>query len=362
MQDRERIKTISDIVLKGYSLTAIIITVIASSVNPIISKLFPIETLDSKILSTIIVPITAITMIFAVVLWFIGARKQFWDLALLKKFGELNDITERLNNITEANKDITKHIDNCKTNPIENIVRESCVITESSMFYEKLIEARERAQNKTSIRLTNFATHPVNRNDKNKDIANNNLNYFKNELAFYKNKPDIFVYKIVSIHTREKLKDCKDLVLEAERLKLGNYNLAYLNIEELNYNLPGVIGIDVIGDEVFLMNPEFARHTPKSGWVSIHMKSPKFAEIYTSYHNALWREIDEGRGYILYDGERGGISSKIEEYWKALEKNIEKLTDERRVNPEDCTNNHKTAEVTDVKVKTPWIKSLMPWK
>ena len=351
-QNKERNKVVLDIITKGASLILIVISIVIYVAGPFVSYLFQ-GALSHEELFKITSISAIIILIFAVILYCMGTMKKFRELALCDNIIELNELSTMLNNNLETSDKLASHIRKCLNTTNENLVIESYIIYKISDYYIRLKKVREDTEDHRSIRLMNFSTLPASRNKSYTKDEISVKKYFNKELMFCKNKPESNVYKIVTIHTKEKLEECRNLVNGANKMKLHNFHLAYLNIDKFNNDLPELIGADIIGDEVFLMNPKYARITPKSNWAAIYMKSPIIAEKLGEYHHALWEEITDGRGYILYDGEKDIINPDIEDYWKKIEKRLVNNSNDEN----GYSDNNKIAHKKEIKIIS-WIKSL----
>jgi len=328
----ERNDTFLDVVIKGASIVLIVVSVVIAVVPYL---LYLLKDDNILILSDqhqlLIITISAgITLFFAIVLFCIGTIKRFREIILHNNIKEINKLTNQL----KASSDI---ITNAVT-PRKNLVMESFKIpaNDINQFYKILIDLRENAQDNRSIRLMNFGPYPIQENSKHNDDTDYVQQYYDNELPFYKKNPNASIYKIVSIHTKEKLDEYKKLVNRAEKMSLRKFHLGYLNIKKFDNYPPDIIGVDIISDVALFMDPVYARITDESDYTALYIKSTDISETYREYHKALWREIrdDEGRGLILYDGETGGISPKIEEYWTRIEEQINEDLKEQTSNTE----------------------------
>jgi hypothetical protein len=304
--EMDKNQTVKDAVTRGASIVLITISITITVIPYLLYLLKDRILILTDQTQLIIITISiVITLILALILYFIGTTKIFRNYLMRNNLIELDELTKQLRLSSEK---ITNY-----ANPKENIVTESYVIFDISLFFKKLIKVRESVKDNNAIRLMSFASNPIEEKFKDKD---NVLTYFSNELSFCKEKPDTAVYKIVSIHNKDKLIACKKLLREADKMDIKNFHVAYLNLRKFDNYLPEVIGVDIIGDVVFFMNPEYARITSRANWVSLYIKSEKIADIFREYHTALWEEIEgnEERGVILYDGEKGGIIPHIDEY------------------------------------------------
>jgi len=311
------------VVIKGASLVLLVVSLALTSAPYFVPYLLNFL-LDDNINITVnnLSKITAFSIgiisFFAIILFCIGTIKRFRGLILRDDLDKLNKLTNQLK--------ISSDIITETVTPEKNLVQKSFIIppNDINQFYKILIELREEALDNRSIRLMNFGPHPIQASSENNDDIDYVRQYYANELLFYKKKPNASIYKIVSIHTREKLEEYKTLVKKAEKMHLRKFNLGYLNIKKFDNYPPEVIGVDIISDVALFMNPEYATITSKSEYTALYIQSPEISEIYRNYHKALWRAIedDEERGLILYGEKNGGISPKIEEYLTRIEDQI----------------------------------------
>ncbi|MCL2801215.1 MAG: hypothetical protein FWD28_05615 [Treponema sp.] len=322
----ERVKVYSKKVVNtvrtGGSLIIFIISLSSSIIFPFITyKLQELKYFNIEPDKLFIINFTcaAAVLIVSIILFFIGTMKKFHDFILRNHLTELNNLSAKLNSNISVSKEMIKNIENSKyymDNPK--------IINDDEMFFKYL----NRAQNNIdsgSIRLTNFSKMLINDEECGRDGINNINDYFNKILKTYKEKTNkIAVYNIVSIHTLEKLNECKRLVEKANAMKLANFHLAYLYIEEdFENNLPNVIGVQIIGDEVLLMHPQFARLSNNAdNEKAIHIKSKVIADMYKNYYKLLWNEIkvNKKRGFLLYDGEKRNTS--INKYWTEIENDV----------------------------------------
>jgi len=339
-----------DIVIKGASLVLLFVSFVFACVPYLVPYLLNFLFDDTiQLTNDNLFKITAfsvgITLLFALALFCIGTMKQFRGLILRDNMEELNKITNQLKQSSDS------IADNVLSE--NNIVIESYIINDISTFFNKLIEVREKVQKNRNIRLMSFALNPNEEEYKDKDGVKT---YYNSELLFCNENKDMAVYKIVSIHTEKKLISCQNLVRKAEEMKLRNFNLAYLKLNKFGNHPPEIIGLDIIGDVVFLMNPEYARITSESDWVSLYIKSPSVSEIYRNYHKALWKTIKHDAskkcGLILYEGEGGGTSPRIEEYWAKIKEQINE--DSKEQTPSTVADNKDSSD----KKKTALFESL----
>jgi hypothetical protein len=319
-KDEMKKVTYLDIVINGASIILLIISIVVSIV-PFLLDFIKTTTLTNEQIFIITGCCSGVILIFSIVLFCIGTIKRFRDIILRNNLAELDELINRFSNTSD---NLNNHINNCSNRPVENLIKESYIIKKPSDFYKKLFDLREKSQSNTSIRLMNFSTTYINANDK--ETRESATKYFNNELSFYKEKPDTSVYKIVSIHTKEKLDELKKLVTEVERRRLRNFHVAYLNIKQLNNNIPEIISVDVLGDELLFMHPKYGRITDKANWAAMYMKSNELARIFEGYHIHLWNMIEsdtsEERGFILYGKEDWGINPNIEKCWRKIQENI----------------------------------------
>ena len=91
--------------------------------------------------------------------------------------------------------------------------------------------------------------------------------------------------------------------------------------------MPPIIGMQIIGDNVFLMNLLAARIRNIPSFKSpLYIKSQSIAKFFTDYHEALWKEIGSKKeGVTLYDGGIENDDGYIDEMFKMIK---EKISDE----------------------------------
>jgi len=238
--------------------------------------------------------------------------------------------TEKLDISIEQNKDYFEkainHMDNCPG--IDNLVKKSHMINNVDEYYQHLTRARENADKKDVI-LTNFSTKPY-------EIGNQNRNKYYSTNNSFINRTKCNVYRIVTVHTSEKLSFLKELINDAKKSKSQNYYLAYLDIEKFSDDngdtLPGIIGIDIIENEVIIMDFSYARALRKNGVFikPLYIESEKIAEICRDYYKKIWEDLSgvtpESRrryqGHILYNGPTGEVIEDIDNILAKIEYNI----------------------------------------
>jgi hypothetical protein len=253
---------------------------------------------------------------------------------LIEKLGELSNKFEtasaRLDKSIGQNEDYFKvaisHIDNCPS--ANNIIRKSYMINDISEYYQHLTNARMKANNK-NIYVSNFSTKPYESDNKARE------EYFKNDIDFIRDN-ECHVYRIVTVHSYEKLLFLKELFDDAVNSKSDKYSLAYLDIEKFSDDkLPDIVGMDIIGNEVIMMDFKYARALREYGYNEpLYIESEELADIFREYYEKIWTDIsissnkDENttnkrnrryKGYILYNGLLGCIHKDIDEIWKELE-------------------------------------------
>jgi len=180
---------------------------------------------------------------------------------------------------------------------------------EASDFYDYLDYARKNA--KKRVYLTNFSIIPYEIETKN--------SYFRKELSYcrslYKQNHEAKIKRIITIHTKDKLQLYKKIIKKMVDNDIKNFNLAYLHIDNFDETayLPGVIGIQIIDDDVIIMDPRIARIGQDEPPILI--QNPQIAAVFKEYHKKLWKEIEgsngpEERGCILYCGDYGKEKNK----------------------------------------------------
>jgi len=237
-----------------------------------------------------------------------------------EKFDEFLNRNEKYFKVTE------KHMDDCRK--INTIVKKSYMINDVDEYYQQLKKARENADEK-EVYLTNFSTKPYKRDNKYRD------DYYSTNIDFVKNAK-CNVYRIVTVHTREKLEFLQKLVDDAIESDSAKYNLAYLDIErfsnETGDTLPGIVGMDIIEDEVIIMDFKFARALKKNDVFEnpLYIESERIADMCRKYYEAIWNEISNEtliskrkyQGYVLYNGPTRKVHEDIDNIWKEIESKI----------------------------------------
>ena len=313
------------ILMKGASFVLLVISIAVSVIIPFTANWF--EAKGVIVLSTeqffkITIINASIILLFAIILYCICSIKRFRDILLKENIIELNELMGKVKSNLRNSSRLADHIENCKIDIRNNIVEKSCLITSEKSFYDHLTYASKDNKNRI-IRLTNFTKKLANDGESTYEDKKISSEYFNNELERYKNNPNAIIYKIVTIHTQDKLKELKALVKEAREKNVSNFNLAYLNIDKLDSHLPGIIGVQILDDEVILLNPRFARAISLADNHALYIKSSSIARIFERYHDDLWQEIKlKKRGFILIDIDNGGISDD-DSIWDKIEKQID---------------------------------------
>ena len=306
----ENLKKVKDILGQiGGIIVAfvIILSTIIPFILPKIHEKLGLQTLPQKFDYAIIVAVLsfAYIILFPLILYIhIHSNKK-------KLIDELKEITDRIN----ANKNFVEEIKSLF------IVKAAKLISNKDDFYDELDNARKRITDDTEILLMNLV-----KNIQEQKKGKNAKQYFEDEMNFFLERKNVKLFKIVSIHTKEKFKECWKLAKEAQENKLENYNLAYLVIDSFNEKLPKITAVQIIDkDEVILMDPIVARISNTKFRPPIFLKSKEIADLYADYYKELWKEIegyhnqrlnnefdDEEKneykgyiGYILYTGENG---------------------------------------------------------
>jgi hypothetical protein len=287
-----------------------IIYIIASFLLPEVAKILGKESLPNIFSYAIIGVVFIGTMLFAlpIIVWINKNRDRD------KLIENINKITEKINS---SNDIIEKAI-----TPL--IIKEAKIITEQDNFFNILNLERDKASK--NIRLMNFAK-TMNEQEK----ANGNAKrYYKDEISFYGKKPNVQIFKIVSIHKKAKFKECFDLAREAQLANLENFNLAYVLLEYFSFpKTPKITGVQIFDENiVILMDPQVARIDSSNHDKTILLRSDVIAQKWSWYYDAIWAEIQHNHqqwldgknvdnsnvdnkgyiGHILYSGDQMKIS------------------------------------------------------
>jgi len=306
-------------------------SVLLSYIHPeLLLKLFGIESLSKDLNVAIAIVVFCGTMLLA-----------FPVIVCINVVCNKNKLTEEL-------KEITSKLCIVEDNKNISFIERATLIMSKADFFKELDSARNSVSGVTDIRLMNFS-----KTIQEQDEEENIKKYYQQEIDFYREKNTVNLFKIVSIHTKEKLKECLNLAKAAEKEGLENFNLAYLNIEKFgDVTLPKIIGVQIIDDNVIFMNPTSARIDTQDNQ-AVLIKSKLISQIYCEYHKKVWEGIEnyhkqwlanklkdeekkESKGYIghiLYTGEDGTIAeSKV---WIDIN---ESLPAKEQLNDKDLTN------------------------
>jgi len=247
----------------------------------------------------------------------------------------LQKLTNKLDDFIDKNENhinkIKTHIDECPRVTRDNFVSKSYMINDSTTYYKHLTKARQKADN-GKIYLTSFSTRIYATENKERN------DYYLNDFELIKSK-ECQVYRIVTVHSSEKLIYLRGLFDDAIKHKSEKYNLAYLDIEEFsdgnNNKLPDIVGMQIIGDEVFIMDFRYARALTIIGFKkTLYMESKETADMCREYYELIWKEISVSnesdtdksyhryKGYILYDGITQSVHKNIDAVWEEIESKI----------------------------------------
>jgi hypothetical protein len=319
MEKSKKLETLGNIIgqiCTVLSILFVILYTVVSLLLPEIPNLFNKESLSKELNHVIIVVVFSGTMLFVFpCIVFINSKKNRDKL-----IKELNEITDKLN----ISKDRVEEIKGLSIPPL---IKNARLIKNKDEFFKALKTARENVleHGHTEIRLMNFAK-TIQEQRKEQSAAET---YYQGEMEFYSGKKNVHLFKIVSIHTKEKFKECLELVKQAEQNKLENFHLAYLHIEKFgDVTPPKIIGMQIIADTVIFMNPISARIDVIEHQDSTLVECKEIAEKYSAYHKKVWegitnyhkkwlsnkltdeekKEYKEFKGYsghILYTGDDG---------------------------------------------------------
>jgi len=267
-----------------------------------------------------------------------------------------NKHTEELKEIVKIcsiNEDVFKKI------KCISLIKEIKLLNNKKEFFNVLDTERTQVKN-TKICLMNFTRtiqEQINKEEKAKK-------YYEKEFKYCSEKENdnVKLYRIVSIHTKDKFEECWHMANKANEAGLKNFNLAYIDIANFDDNnvLPEITGVQIIGDVVILIDPCAAGIDSQQHENSIFIRSEEIAEIYKSYYDALWDEIKEYdrelhtanpeignkkgfTGFILYSGERNERKRILEhKYWEIINKNLPK---EEQLKVEDFTKLEKKTKI-----------------
>jgi hypothetical protein len=247
----------------------------------------------------------------------------------------LQKLTKKLDDFIDHDenhiKKIRTHIDECPRITRDNFVSKSYMINEIAEYYKHLTKARQKADN-GKVYLTSFSTRIYATDNKERN------DYYLNDFELIKNK-ECQVYRIVTVHSSEKLIYLRELFDDAVKHKSEKYNLAYLDIEEFsdgtNNKLPDIVGMQIIGDEIFIMDFRYARALTRIGFKKLlYMESKETADMCREYYEMIWKEISVSnesdtdksyhryKGYILYDGTTQSVHKNIDVIWEEIENKI----------------------------------------
>jgi len=239
-------------------------------------------------------------------------------------------LTGKLDKLIERNKDYfdksINHMDSCPG--IDNLVRRSHMINNVDEYYQHLIKLRENTDEK-DVYLTNFSTKPYVIDNKNRD------EFYSTNNDFIK-RAKCNVYRIVTVHSKEKLLFLKKLLEDAKESDSVKYHLAYLDIkrfsDETGDKLPGIVGMDIIENKIIIMDFKYARALRKNDGFEkpLYIESEEIADKCRMYYKAIWDDISNEvsaskrryQGYILYNGTSRKVHEDIDNIWTKIENKI----------------------------------------
>ena len=310
------------------SVLFVVLYTVVSLLLPEVPNFLGKESLSKELNYAIIVVVFSGTMLFVLPC----IIHIYLKLAENKLTKELTEITDKL----VISKD---HLEEIKG---FSLIKKAELIKSKADFFKVLDKARKSTpeNGNTEIRLMNFA-----KTIQEQQKEENARKYYKQEIDFCQERRDVKLFKIVSIHTKEKFIECWKMAKEAEKNELENFYLAYLHMSDFEeVTLPKIIGVQIIDDNVIFMHPTSARIDTADHREPIFIQSKEIAEIYSDYHRELWKEIkkyhkqwlardlkDEEKkeygyiGHILYTGEKK--TSSEDRVWKDINDGLPK--DER---------------------------------
>jgi len=338
--EKERKTNIFAMIFKSIIALLSILFIILPIAMPFVFKKLQIEPITNPHIVILGVSVTIAILFIALPFFWIFMAVKYDKLHLINN---LRELSAQLKGNLENCEKLTTHIENCPRNIDHNMIEKSYLMSKSE-FFNYLKKAREQTQTRehTEIRLMNFTKSIT----KQKNEIESAEQYYKNEIDFYyDNRDKVTVYRIISIHTKEKFCDFMRLAKEALDKELPNYNLAYLDIDNFNEKLPKITGVQLIGeDELILMDPTQARISSTNFLEPIFIKNKEIAEKYRDYYVKLWDEITayhrlwlkEGQnknisnegyiGHILYSGEDFSIAK--DNVWREIN---QKMSDDQRL-------------------------------
>jgi len=271
----EILRNIIDQLCTISTLLFIIVYTVVPLILPWILELLGIKSLSSEFNFIITITVLGVTML--IILPCIVVINSKWNGEKLIK--ELQELTDKL----KDSKTLVDHIVS------SSIIKKAKLITNQSEFFKILDKTRRDVSDNAVIRLMNFA-----KTIHEQDEEESKKKYYQKEMEFYLKNKNVKLFRIVSIHTKEKFNECLKLARAAKEKELENFNLAYLQTEKFkDGNLSKIIGVDIIGDTVILMNPKSARIDTSVYYEPLLLQSEKISEIYSDYHKAIWDEINK---------------------------------------------------------------------
>jgi hypothetical protein len=251
------------------SLVIIFVYIAVSFALPEVTKLLGKESLPKELNFAIIFSVCFCTMLIV----------SPW-IATNNINRDRDEQTKKLKEIADMLNDSSHHI---KEHISTSIIKEVKLIKNKNDFFRELNNERDNIKKDVDIRLMNFANTIREQEDDERSARK----YYDNEIEFYYNRSNdnVKLFKIVSIHTKEKFIECWNLAKKAENRELENFNLAYICINKFEEKImPEITGVQIIGDVVILMDPNVARIDAANHKYSMYIRSKIIAEKYSSYH------------------------------------------------------------------------------
>ena len=171
-------------------------------------------------------------------------------------------------------------------------------------FYSKLTKCR--LSSKSELLLTQLDPWPPSTYGD----EGTRKSYFDNDVSYFKTHPNVNVYRIISIETKEKLQWVRELIESTK--DLPNLYLAFVNIKNIvnSVPFPKMLSLQIVdGEEAFLLNPQYS-YMPRAYKPCYYIKNGSVVQIYVDYYKKIWdvlcKSDDSGiigkYGCLLKDG------------------------------------------------------------
>lgn len=205
--------------------------------------------------------------------------------------GKAHDTEQRQEGIEKSINDVNRNIHYYNNASIE-------ILSTYDDFYTRLKKSRQEA--KREVLLTQLDPWPPD----NYEDESVRKSYFAGDVEYLRQHPNISVYRILSIESKDKLLWVKELIEQTK--DCSNFFIAYINIDSIEKSVPfpKMLSFQIIdGEEVFCLNPQFS-YMPRAYKPCYYFKNRDVAKLYVDYYKKIWDTLCEKpeHGCILKEG------------------------------------------------------------